>query len=389
MRRPPTRGKAPLPFPMNAVVIEAAPARIGPTLSEPGMRYFFPGLLAVYVLSFPVYGADKVAPNPFDDRPQPWERRAEPILSARTTEQAWARVTLYSPHVIRIGDEYRMWYIGNASATRTPDLVMGLAESDDGIHWTEYEHNPILTLDDLPWGSFWQTPFVIFDRDETIYKMWFVAVTGVEMNDEGRMIKGTQKLGYATSADGIKWRIHPEPIFEYGRSPCVLKEGPGRYRMWMNSGPIVEGKRTGLLKYFYEFTSTDGLDWTQAEKPSLQRAGTQERIVYPFVVRQDDRYYMWYASQVERGRTEIFCNESRDGSTWTARRETPAFRASRDPGRFDGRYASTPCILVEKGRYLLYYSGRDLSDKYIGGDGIERRDGAGVYAHIGVAVIPR
>ncbi len=69
----------------------------------------------------------------FAKRPQPWQRRDTPILSALTTKQKWSRVTLYSPHVIRVGGKYRMWYIGNSSATRRPGLVMGLAESDDGI----------------------------------------------------------------------------------------------------------------------------------------------------------------------------------------------------------------------------------------------------------------
>ena len=64
----------------------------------------------------------------FAKRPQPWQRRDKPILSALTTKQSWSRVTLYSPHVIRVGGKYRMWYIGNASATRRPDLVMGHAE---------------------------------------------------------------------------------------------------------------------------------------------------------------------------------------------------------------------------------------------------------------------
>ena len=209
------------------------------------------------------------------------------------------------------------------------------------------------------------------------------------MNNDGRMIDGTQQLGYATSADGIQWHIHPVPIFEYGRSPCVIKEGTKRYRMWMNSGPIKDGKRNGLLKYIYEFTSTDGLNWIQAEKPSIQRTGTQQRVVYPFVIREDARYYMWHASHLPNGHTDIFCNESRDGSTWTSYHEKVAFPASRDSKLFDGRYASTPCILVEKDRYLLYYSGRGLSNSYIGGDGTRRRDGAGVYHHIGVAVIPR
>ncbi len=322
-------------------------------------------------------------------RPQPWQRRDKPILSSLTTTQPWSRVTLYSPHVIRVGDKYRMWYIGNSTATRTPDLEMGLAESDDGIHWTPYKHNPILTLDDLPWGTFWQTPFVIFDPDEKIYKMWFVSVTDLKTKGKKLTTDGTQQLGYATSKDGIAWNIHPQPIFEYGRRPCVIKEGKNRYRMWMNSGPLKNGKRSGLFRYIYEFTSTDGLDWTQAKKPSIQPAGDQRSVVYPFVVHEAGRYYMWHASHTPNGHTEIFCDESPDGSTWTTHHQKAAFAASRDVKLFDGRYTSTPCVLVEKDRYLLYYSARDLSNDYIGGDGKKRRDGAGVYQHIGVAVIPR
>ncbi len=368
--------------------------RTPPAVTRIGFRsitVFKPrSILALTILSVLFGSLPCVAEEPgFAQRPQPWRRRDKPILSALTTSQSWSRVTLYSPHVIRVGGKYRMWYIGNSSATRRADLVLGLAESDDGIRWREYEHNPILKLDDLPWGSCWQTPFVMFDQDENIYKMWFVSITGVKTNDDGRMIAGTQKLGYATSPDGVRWKIHPKPIFEYGRSPCVIKEGAGRYRMWMNSGPLKDGKRTGLLQHIYEFTSTDGLHWKQAEKPAVRPAGEQQRIVYPFVVKENGRYAMWSASHMPSGKTEIFCDESRDGSIWTPRRAAPAFSPSQDRKRFDSRYTSTPCILVEKDRYLLYYSARNLSNVYIDGEGNKRRDGAGVYHHIGVAVWPR
>jgi len=49
-------------------------------------------------------------------------------------------------------------------------MAMGYAESDDGIHWTEQPDNPILTDDDIPWDEGWQTPFVLFDQGEKIYK---------------------------------------------------------------------------------------------------------------------------------------------------------------------------------------------------------------------------
>ncbi len=109
-------------------------------------------------------------PHPFDLRPQPWQQR-QPVLSALTTKQAWCRVVLYSPAVLFKDGKFRIWYIGTSAGSRGPGMAMGYAESDDGIHWTEHADNPILTDDDIPWGEGWQTPFVLFDQEEKVYKM--------------------------------------------------------------------------------------------------------------------------------------------------------------------------------------------------------------------------
>ena len=53
-------------------------------------------------------GEDKS--HPFEMRPQPWERRAEPVLSARMTKQTRCKVVCYSPHVIHHDGLFRMWY---------------------------------------------------------------------------------------------------------------------------------------------------------------------------------------------------------------------------------------------------------------------------------------
>ena len=37
--------------------------------------------------------------HPLELRPQPWQRRGEPILSIETTEQVWSKTMLYSPSV--------------------------------------------------------------------------------------------------------------------------------------------------------------------------------------------------------------------------------------------------------------------------------------------------
>ena len=330
-----------------------------------------------------------LVPHLLDQRPQPWKRRPEPILSAGTTKQLWSKVVLYTPHVLHRDGKFKMWYLGTSTGSRARDIALGYAESDDGIEWREHKANPILTGDDLPWGSNFQTPFVLFDDEEHIYKMWFVSVTEIARDEAGQMTEMTQALGYATSSDGIQWRIHPEPIYESGRSPSVIKEGPERYRMWMGSRPSPEHPPSDLYKNVYEFTSTDGIGWTRSDQPVLRPTGRANSTVYPFVLRQGDTYYMWYGCHLDGGTFEIFCATSSDGTNWDTDHSRVAFPASHRKDRFDGRYTSTPSVLSLEDRYLMYYSARDWQNEYIDNKGRTRTDSAGVYGHIGVAVLPK
>ena len=324
---------------------------------------------------------ESASPHPFDARPQPWQRQAEPVLSALTTNQSWCKVVLYSPTVIRHEGKFKMWYVGTSTASRATDMALGYAESEDGLHWTEHPNNPIATGQDIPWGIYFQTPFVLFDDDEQIYKLWFSSTTKIiplERNPS-RMVGADRPLGYATSRDGIQWKFHPEPIYESSRSPCVLKTGPRNYRMWMN----VDYAK------IYEFSSVDGIQWKRAEQPAILPSGDSTTCIYPYVLVEDDRYFMWYGCHRPRGIFEIFCATSRDGSQWEVNHKKAAFPSTRDEDRFDGRYTSIPSLISLADRYLLYYAARDLQNVYVLPNGTKGRDGSGVYAHIGVASIPK
>ncbi|NKB71752.1 MAG: hypothetical protein GKR89_32150 [Candidatus Latescibacteria bacterium] len=315
-----------------------------------------------------------------------WQYLEQPALSAMTTQQAWCRVQLYNPAVVCVYGRYQMWYLGNGSATRTNDMDLGYAESADGLHWTAHPDNPILRTGQVPLGKAWQTPHVLFDRDEQLYKMWFIMA---QRRDQGTDIQLRQLLGYATSVDGLDWQVHPEPIYPSGRRPCVLKEGPGRYLMWMNSAPAADDDFRAMACHIYRFTSSDGLQWTRDTEPAVVATQTHRSIVYPYVLGRDGAYTMWYGCHVEGGFFEIYASTSADGLHWTHHFEGPAFAAGRDPNRFDGRYTSTPCVLEEADRYLLYYSARDLGNLYGTGDGAVQVDQDGIYRHIGVAVCPK
>lgn len=322
-------------------------------------------------------------------RPQPWQRRSQPILSARITKESWCKVVLYSPHVIHHEGKFRMWYLGTSTASRGADMAMGYAESEDGIDWKEHPKNPILTGKDVPWGRMLQTPFVMFDNEMSLFRMWFVSGEGVKRDDKGKILTNDQQLGYATSKDGIAWKVHPKPLYPSGRCPCVIKEGPRSYRMWMGSRPNVKDRASSsLYENVYEFRSTDGLKWTRSEKPVLRPTGKARSVVYPFVVRHDGLFYLWHGCHVPGGHFELFCATSKDGTNWNVDHARPAFAARREKGIFDSRYTSTPCVVRMPDRWLLYYSARDEKSTYVDDKGRTRRDGAGIYAHVGVAVIP-
>ena len=345
--------------------------------------------LAVVVVAASTSGGMADETHPFDRRPQAWQRRESPILSARTTKQTWCKVVVYSPHVLFHDGKFRMWYLGTSTGSRTNDIVLGYAESADGRNWKEHHANPILTGADIPWGNVLQTPFVLFDADDSVYKMWFVSGKGTERDDKGQVLRLNQHLGYATSRNGIQWHVHPKPIYQSGRSPSVIKQGPNNYRMWMGSSPSPKHAWDELYKNIYEFASTDGIHWTRGSKPVIRPSGKLRSTVYPFVLKQGATYYMWYGGHVAGGMFEIFCATSKDGSRWKVNHEQPAFSARQGKTAFDSRYTSTPCVVSLKDRFLLYYSARDWKTEYIDSKGRKRRDNSSPYSHIGVAVIRR
>ncbi len=96
---------------------------------------------------------------------------------------------------------------------------------------------------------------------------------------------------------------------------------------------------------------------------------------------------MVYGSHLKDGSFQIFAAISKDGVKWTNCFETPFFGISTNKSNFDGRYVSTPRVIVEKKRLILYYSSRDWSNVFIDLNNKKWYDSAGFYTHIGVAYV--
>jgi len=321
--------------------------------------------------------------EPYQSLPevQDWQRRGEPILSAALTKEAWSRVLLYMPCVLRADGIYKMWYVGTAEHARGSSYMhLGYATSEDGVRWEEWPDNPIAMDDEIPWGARFQCPFVLYDLQERIYKMWFTA-SHAEIED----VFLSQQVGYGESEDGIAWDFRAEPVLGSGRRPCVLEEEDG-YRMWVNalSPTDPEVKATCNIA---AARSANGIDWT-VEGDAVRPGGIFHSCVYPFVLRDRDGWAMWYGGHHIRRNTgwfDIAFAESADGKGWECRDTAPVFPAHSDARVFDGRYTSTPHILSLPGKFAMYYSARDMDDMWQAPDGSWHRDLEGVYRHIGYA----
>ena len=70
-----------------------------------------------------------------------WTRDPEPLL---TPSESWEREHLTRPDVVRTGDGFVMLY-GNRSGSNR-----GVATSRDGVAWTKFAGNPVITVNDVP-----------------------------------------------------------------------------------------------------------------------------------------------------------------------------------------------------------------------------------------------
>ena len=142
---------------------------------------------------------------------QQWTKYAENPVLASGSNGEWDSDGCAGYSVVIEGSMYKMWYGAWDGVT----FQIGYAYSSDGINWTKYndtlttshpylESDPVLKLGPGAWESVWvYYPQVYFDGNT--YHMWYAGNNGT--ND---------RIGYATSPDGITWTKHGTPVLNIG-----------------------------------------------------------------------------------------------------------------------------------------------------------------------------
>lgn len=173
-------------------------------------------------------------------------RTTTPVLKA---DQPWESFCVNYATVIRVGDEWRMWYEAYDQDYKSDnDAYYCYATSKNGVTWTkphlglvEYKgskNNNIILAAKSSGGIGGATVFLDGDRR---YKMCFVRMLRVPPNMSFGDDNPDWRLLGAVSADGIHWQVQPNPLLSrLVDSQNVCFWDGDRYRlycrMWRTDG---------------------------------------------------------------------------------------------------------------------------------------------------------
>lgn len=157
-----------------------------------------------------------------------WRKEAAPVLESGPY-MSWDERDVADPYVIRAGEYFYMYYLGQDRA-EPPRQRIGVARSSDGIRWTKLRSNPILELD----GEAYLGEPAVWSSG-AFYWMLYTATD----------FEAQRRLGLARSTDGVHWRKLPTVLAgsepwdsKVMCDPTVLVEG-SQIRLWFGGGDVA------------------------------------------------------------------------------------------------------------------------------------------------------
>jgi signal transduction histidine kinase/DNA-binding response OmpR family regulator/predicted GH43/DUF377 family glycosyl hydrolase len=264
---------------------------------------------------------------------------------------------LFDFDILFENDEYRMWYQG-WSNDEPGKHKLGLATSSDGIHWEKHRDNP---LDFKNKKGDQETNFWTFDiiKIGSKYLMWYTT--------ESKDPSCAYKIGFASSADGITWNDHPEPVLSPGTAdtwdaylvsnPNVIFDGNG-YHMWYTG---ISNRIPKIASMGYA-TSIDGIHWKKHPANPVLKHGKQgswddQWVVGYSVTTNGPQKEIWYFGY-NLIKFEIGLATSQDGILWNKWSGNPVLKVG-EMGEWDPSLIA-PRVIMQDSVYRMWYGGNTV-----------------------------
>jgi hypothetical protein len=145
--------------------------------------------------------------------------------------------------------------------------------------------------------------------------------------------------------------------------PFVVIEG-GRFKMWYCSGTAWKfpNESSEPIYTVHHATSEDGIIWVPHGGPVVPYKFDGEVISAPWVIKQKDKYLMWYSTRAHQTsaakRYTIGFAESNDGVSWRRRDEAAGISCSESG--WDSEMICYPSFYPYEDRIYMFYSGNHV-----------------------------
>lgn len=201
------------------------------------------------------------------------------------------------------GNGYLMWFTSQLWKDGEGRSWIGVARSDDGIHFERFSKTPVLVPERDHEKNSVMNPFVMYEGGK--FRMWYAAGETYEPN----------VICYAESSDGIHW-------IKDARNPIFTCAPQNEY----------EQNRIGAVQ----------------------------------ILPEGDGYLMFYIGYRDVHTACICAARSKDGITnWYRVPENPLVTPT--PGTWDEDSCYKPAVIKEEnGIYHVWYNGRRKHEEYIG-----------------------
>lgn len=178
--------------------------------------------------------------------------------------------------------------------------------------------------------------------------------------------------GVAVSRDGAVFERHSNvPVFDRTTSEYIIRSAPsvheedGAYRAWYVSASgweqMTEGIFQGRMMPVYVIRharSRDGLHWIADEDVCIgPRNGDEFGFGRPWVIRDGNRWRMYFSRRTRSTPYRIGCAESDDGLHWERRDEDVQLDVSTSPDGWDSEMVCYAAVITTKHGTLMFYNG--------------------------------
>jgi hypothetical protein len=227
------------------------------------------------------------------------------VLSPKVV--SWAPHGLETAAALKGPDgDWLMYFTGHQGAPEGSPVpfkdAIGVASSKDGVTWTVHP-NPVLEAESA-WERFCLDegcatfaggllePSVLWNADAKRFEMWYAGFGQPEDSFP------TYRIGRAVSDDGLKWTRDPDPVLVPGVAGSwdealvshanVVRSG-GRYHLFYHGSSLADSEECedpnpGCPAFtpgsVGHATSDDGVSWTRAKGPFIDRGAAPEHAFF-------------------------------------------------------------------------------------------------------------